>query len=210
MHAYVGDEAIATWRVAKDPTRNVRCVACFFAIERTSSGWSASRHAGATVTVRPAVMVPVRALCHRKAGRVTEIKFKRVGNFTSRNAVDVPLGSNALGGYRPLAERQKGTRKRAYKVAGERAESAQLRRPRPRSATGALRRFETSLKRLKCANSCRSGAAWRTGQIDPLLPFEIGLVKGPEAPESGLRLKAQRANRRSRRWPSVDARLFLP
>ena len=60
MHAYVGDEAIATWRVAtwrvaKDPTRNARCVACLFAIERTRSGWSASRQAGATVPVRPAV-----------------------------------------------------------------------------------------------------------------------------------------------------------
>jgi hypothetical protein len=31
--------------------------------------------------------------------------------------------------------------------------SAHLRRPRPRSATSTLRRFETSLKRLKCANS---------------------------------------------------------
>jgi hypothetical protein len=43
--------------------------------------------------------------------------------------------------------------------------------------------------------------AGRRGHIDPLLPFEIGLVKGREAPESGLRLKARRANRRSRRWP---------
>jgi transposase len=46
-----------------------------------------------------------------------------------------------------------------------------------------------------------SGTVGRTGQGDPLLPFEVGLVKGREAPESGLRLKAQRANRRSRRWP---------
>jgi hypothetical protein len=61
MHAYVGDEAIATWRVAKDPTRNARCVAYFFAIERTRSGWSGSRQAGATVPVRPPVMVPLRA-----------------------------------------------------------------------------------------------------------------------------------------------------
>ena len=29
--------------------------------------------------------------------------------------------------------------------------------------------------------------ARRTGQIDPLLPFEIGLVNGREAQESGLR-----------------------
>src|SRR5271165_5898134 len=51
------------------------------------------------------------------------------------------------------------------------------------------------------ANSGRSPTAWRTDHVDPLLPFKIGLVKGREAPESGLRLKAQRANRRSRRWP---------
>jgi class 3 adenylate cyclase len=31
----------------------------------------------------------------------------------------------------------------------------------------ALRRFETSLKRLKCANSGHSPRAGRTGQIDP-------------------------------------------
>ena len=36
---------------------------------------------------------------------------------------------------------------------------------------------------------------------DPLRPFDIGLVNGREALESGFRLKAQRANRRSRRWP---------
>ena len=41
----------------------------------------------------------------------------------------------------------------------------------------------------------------RTYQFDPLRPFEIGLVKVREAPESGLWLKPQRANRRSRRWP---------
>jgi adenylate cyclase len=34
VHAYVGDEAIVTWPVAKDPVRNARCVACFFAIAR--------------------------------------------------------------------------------------------------------------------------------------------------------------------------------
>jgi class 3 adenylate cyclase len=34
VHAYVGDEAIVTWPVAKDPARNARCVACFSAIER--------------------------------------------------------------------------------------------------------------------------------------------------------------------------------
>jgi class 3 adenylate cyclase len=34
VHAYVGDEAIVTWPVAKDPAANARSVACFFAIER--------------------------------------------------------------------------------------------------------------------------------------------------------------------------------
>ena len=48
--------------------------------------------------------------------------------------------------------------------------SAQRRRTRPRSAMSASRRFETSLKRLKCANSGHSSMAWRTGQIAPLLP----------------------------------------
>jgi class 3 adenylate cyclase len=32
--AYVGDEVIVTWPVTGDPTRNARCLACFFAIER--------------------------------------------------------------------------------------------------------------------------------------------------------------------------------
>ena len=34
VHAYVGDEAIVTWPVTKDPALNARCIACFFAIER--------------------------------------------------------------------------------------------------------------------------------------------------------------------------------
>ena len=34
VHAYVGDEVIATWPVTDDPARNARCVACFFAIRR--------------------------------------------------------------------------------------------------------------------------------------------------------------------------------
>jgi class 3 adenylate cyclase len=33
VHAYVGDEVIVTWRVAVDPVRNARCLACFFAIK---------------------------------------------------------------------------------------------------------------------------------------------------------------------------------
>ena len=35
VHAYVGDEVIVTWPVTPDPARNARCLACFFAIERT-------------------------------------------------------------------------------------------------------------------------------------------------------------------------------
>lgn len=34
VHAYVGDEVIATWDLSDDPARNARCVACFFAIVR--------------------------------------------------------------------------------------------------------------------------------------------------------------------------------
>ena len=36
-----------------------------------------------------------------------------------------------------------------------------------RLAMSGLRRFETTFKRLKCANTGHSRAAWRTGQIDP-------------------------------------------
>jgi hypothetical protein len=36
-----------------------------------------------------------------------------------------------------------------------------------------LRRFETSLKRLKCANSGHTRTAWRTGQIDPFATFRV-------------------------------------
>jgi class 3 adenylate cyclase len=32
--AYVGDEVIVTWPLTDDPTRNTRCLACFFAIDR--------------------------------------------------------------------------------------------------------------------------------------------------------------------------------
>ncbi len=35
VHAYVGDEVIVSWPVADDPAHNARCLACFFAIERT-------------------------------------------------------------------------------------------------------------------------------------------------------------------------------
>jgi class 3 adenylate cyclase len=33
VHAYVGDEVIVSWPLVRDPSRNGRCVACFFAIE---------------------------------------------------------------------------------------------------------------------------------------------------------------------------------
>jgi len=58
---------------------------------------------------------------------------------------------------------------------------------RPRSVVSASRRFETSLKRLKCAKSGHTRIAWLTGQIDPLLPSKIGPANGMEARESGFR-----------------------
>jgi hypothetical protein len=42
------------------------------------------------------------------------------------------------------------------------------------------------------ANSGHSPWAWRTGQIDPLLPFKIGPMNGREAPKSGHRLNASK------------------
>src|ERR1700722_10850990 len=57
-----------------------------------------------------------------------------------------------------------------------RALSAQLRRPQLRSAMSALRRHETSLLCLKCANSGHSRTVQRTGQVDPERKF-------PEAAE---------------------------
>jgi len=33
VHAYVGDEVIVSWPVAREPSRNTRCIKCFFAIE---------------------------------------------------------------------------------------------------------------------------------------------------------------------------------
>jgi hypothetical protein len=44
--------------------------------------------------------------------------------------------------------------------------SARLRRPRTRSVTTASRRFETSFKRLKCANTGHCPRARRMGQFD--------------------------------------------
>jgi adenylate cyclase len=39
--AYVGDEVIVTWPLTNDPARNVRCLACFFAIDRKIASLSA-------------------------------------------------------------------------------------------------------------------------------------------------------------------------
>ena len=57
----------------------------------------------------------------------------------------------------------------------QRSLSAQLRRPRPQSATSAIRRFETSLKRLKCAISGHCAMAWPMGQIVQSHPSLIAL-----------------------------------
>ena len=38
VHAYVGDEVIVTWPLARDPTRNAQCIGCFFAISRKMDG----------------------------------------------------------------------------------------------------------------------------------------------------------------------------
>jgi hypothetical protein len=46
------------------------------------------------------------------------------------------------------------------------------------------RRFETSLKRLKCANSGHPPMAWRTGQIDPSLPFPMNRDTGEISPKA--------------------------
>jgi hypothetical protein len=43
----------------------------------------------------------------------------------------------------------------------------------PAAGMFALRRFETSLKRLKCANSGHSSTAWRTDQGDPKRESEV-------------------------------------
>jgi hypothetical protein len=45
-----------------------------------------------------------------------------------------------------------------------------LRRPRPRSATAGLRRFETSLKRPKCVKSGHSQKAWQRAEIHAKWP----------------------------------------
>ena len=51
--------------------------------------------------------------------------------------------------------------------------SAQLRRPSTLSATSPSRRFETSLERLKCANSGHSRTVQKTSQVDPELPLPV-------------------------------------
>jgi hypothetical protein len=51
----------------------------------------------------------------------------------------------------------------------------------------AIRRFETSLKRRKCANSGHSAAAWRTGQID-----QESRAAGADEPELSGALQGNR------------------
>jgi hypothetical protein len=53
------------------------------------------------------------------------------------------------------------------------------------------------LSRPVCANTGRSPRVGRTGQIDPLLPFNVGLMNGREARESGV-------------WPSGQAFFTVP
>jgi hypothetical protein len=48
------------------------------------------------------------------------------------------------------------------------------------------RRFETSLKRLKCANSGHWPTVWRTGRFDPKQAFKMCRMNGRKARESGL------------------------
>jgi hypothetical protein len=57
------------------------------------------------------------------------------------------------------------------------------------------------------AKSGHTRTAWRTGQIDPLLPSKIGPANGMEARESGLRLKAWRCTRGG--YSATAARLPL-
>ena len=67
--------------------------------------------------------------------------------------------------------------------------SAQLRSIRSRSAMSSLRRFETSLKRLKCKNSGQSLATRRACQIDPRRNFR------PHRACGRLRRQAETTNR---------------
>jgi hypothetical protein len=45
----------------------------------------------------------------------------------------------------------------------------------------ASRRFETSLKCLKCANCDHAPAALRTGEVDPLLTYPVSPVPAENA-----------------------------
>jgi hypothetical protein len=67
MHAYVGDEAIATWRVAKDPTRNARCVACL-CNRAYEVGLVGEPTGGRNSTGAPGGEVPLRAGAIAKQG----------------------------------------------------------------------------------------------------------------------------------------------
>ena len=70
---------------------------------------------------------------------------------------------------------------------------------------GALRALNSS--RPLRAKSGHTRTAWRTGQIDPLLPSKIGPANGMEAKESGFRLKAWRCTRGG--YSATAARLPL-
>jgi hypothetical protein len=59
--------------------------------------------------------------------------------------------------------------------------------------------------RPECAKSGHTRTAWRTGQIDPLLPSKLGPANGMEARESGL--KARRRTRGG--YSATAARLPL-
>jgi hypothetical protein len=67
----------------------------------------------------------------------------------------------------------------------------------------ASRRFETALKRLKCANSGHPPMAWRTGQIDPSLPFPMSRY-GRNFSESGRRRYGQMRKAASIRDQATD------
>jgi class 3 adenylate cyclase len=66
VHAYVGDEVIASWPVTDDPARNARCLACFFAIERKIASLAPDYEA------KFGVVVAFRASIHAGAVVVSE------------------------------------------------------------------------------------------------------------------------------------------
>jgi hypothetical protein len=99
-----------------------------------------------------------------------------------------------------------------------RAISAHLRRPRPRSATSAKRRFATSSERLKRAKSGRCRTVWRMGHVRPFaaLPNPRPYAKrapGPTGP--GRSFERVSSTRRatlvqSNRAPPINVLRSLP